>query len=156
MKRPDRTIVSLKRSHLRSCNAIVSRSEPWKTLREKVDLLPYLGSRSASRSLAYVCLVKGSVAGFLLFTPEPVFARGGYLRAIAVAPRFRGQGIGRALLEFAERKTAARSSNLFLCVSDFNLSARAFYKSCGFRKAGSLPGLIRPSSTELILWKRLR
>jgi ribosomal protein S18 acetylase RimI-like enzyme len=147
-------ILPLKRSHIRACSAIVAGSEPWRSLGETIDFAAFIG-RNRTGTRAYVCTVRNRVAGFLLFIPEPVFARGGYLRAIAVAPRYRGRGIGHALLDFAEERTASRAEYLYLCVSDFNRPARAFYRTCGYRKAGSLPGLIRPGTAELILWKRL-
>jgi ribosomal protein S18 acetylase RimI-like enzyme len=95
------------------------------------------------------------VAGFVLFTPEPVFARGGYLRAIAVAPEARNQGVGKALLRFAEQETARLAPNLYLCVSSFNRKAGAFYRHFGYKKIGTIPGLIVPGASELILWKQL-
>jgi ribosomal protein S18 acetylase RimI-like enzyme len=95
-------------------------------------------------------------AGFILFTPEPAFARGGYLRAIGVSPKFRRQGIGRKLLSFAEKITARQALHFFLCVSSFNRKAQAFYKNRGYTRVGKLPGLIKPGLTEYIYWKRLR
>jgi ribosomal protein S18 acetylase RimI-like enzyme len=96
------------------------------------------------------------VAGFVIFTPLPVFARGGYLRAIAVAPDRRRKSIGRKLLSFAERETARHAGHLYLCVSSFNRQAQAFYRKCGYRKVGAVPGLIKPGISEHIYWKRLR
>ncbi len=147
--------VPMRRSHVRECEAIVASSDPWKRLNEHVDFLSAL-ARKRSNTLAFVCQEGNKTAGFILFTPDPVFARGGYLRAIGVAKEFRRRGIGRDLLTFAEKITAKRSRNLFLCVSSFNRKAQAFYRGCGYRKAGSLPGLIRPGVSEYIYWKPLR
>lgn len=152
---PSLRIVAMKRSHIPACRAIVADSEPWKRLGETVDF-PSVVRRNRTGTSAYVCEAGGHIAGFVLFIPEPVFARGGYLRAIGVAPEFRGQGVGRALLFFAEKKTALRSLQLFLCVSSFNRAALTFYRKCGYRKAGRLPDLIRRGTAELIFWKRLR
>jgi ribosomal protein S18 acetylase RimI-like enzyme len=148
-------IVPLTRARVRACEDIVAVSEPWKTLRERIHFLP---ARSGERSgvLSYVCTVGAETAGFILFSPDPVFARGGYLRAIGVSPRFRGQGIGKRLLSFAEKTAAKRSLNFFLCVSSFNRGAQAFYKACGYTRAGKLPGLIVQGVSEYIYWKRLR
>lgn len=148
-------ISPLKRSHIQACEAIVAVSEPWNTLHERIDFLPVL-ARNRSSTRAYVCTVGAETAGFILFSPEPVFARGGYLRALGVSPRFRRQGIGRKLLSFAEKTTAQYAFNFFLCVSSFNGPARAFYKSCGYSHAGSFPALIIKGASEHIYWKRLR
>lgn len=146
-------ILPLRSNHVPACQRIVSASDPWKRLNEGVDFPVVLRDRS-TRSL--VCLAGTEVAGFILFLPGPVFARGGYLRAIAVAPSFRGQGVGSLLLSRAETITAKHASHFFLCVSSFNRRGQAFYKSRGFRKVGSLPGLITPHASELIYWKPLK
>ena len=144
-------IVPMTRSHIPACADIVNSSEPWKTLRESVDFLP-----SIKRKQAFVAVIAGAVAGFVVFTPEPVFARGGYLRAIGVAPAVRGMGIGRKLLSFAEKVTAKQAPNFYLCVSSFNKEGQAFYRKCGYRKVGAVDGLIRKDSSEHIYWKKLR
>lgn len=153
--RPAFRIIPMTFAHRKACSAIVSVSEPWKTLGEGVDFKTYIALKQA-----YVCMVlnagKTEVAGFVIFTADPVFARGGYLRAIGVAPAMRGRGIGRKLLAFMEGMIARRCDNVFLCVSSFNRSAQSFYRKLGYKKAGSLPGLLAPGESEYIYWKRLR
>jgi [ribosomal protein S18]-alanine N-acetyltransferase len=144
-------ILPMMRSHIRACDAIAAVSEPWLTLNERIDFLKYIRLKQA-----FVCLLGDKPAGFVIFTPEPVFARGGYLRAIGVDPAMRRRGIGRMLLGFAEGMTARRSPNLYLCVSSFNRKARAFYKSLGYTRVGKLPGLIMPGASEYIFWKKLK
>ena len=143
-------ITAMARRHVPACDDIVAISEPWKTLREGIDFLP-----SIKRKQAFVATIEGAVAGFVIFTPEPVFARGGYLRAIAVAPAIRGFGIGQRLLAFAEEKTARKAPNLYLCVSSFNRGARAFYRLCGYQKVGSIRDLVRKGASEDIYRKAL-
>ena len=151
MKNLSIKIVPMTRSHIPACADIVNSSEPWKTLRESVDFLP-----SIKRKQAFVAVIDGAVAGFVVFTPEPVFARGGYLRAIGVAPAIRGSGIGRKLLAYAEKTTAKQAPNFYLCVSSFNRTGQAFYRKCGYKKIGQIEGLIRKGSSEHIYWKKLR
>jgi ribosomal protein S18 acetylase RimI-like enzyme len=151
MKKLPIKVVSMTRAHIPACNEIVATSEPWKTLRERVDFLP-----SIKRKQAFVAMIEGAVAGFVVFTPEPVFARGGYLRAIAVAPAIRGFGFGRKLLAFAEGTTTKQAPNFYLCVSSFNKEGQAFYRKSGYKKVGKLDGLIRKGAAEYIYWKKLR
>ncbi len=151
MKNGSAQIVPMNRGHIRVCNEIAGLSDPWKSLKENIDFPRYI-----SRKQAYVCVVDGEAAGFIIFTPEPVFARGGYLRAIGVAPSLRRRGIGKKLLTFAEKTTACHSLNFYLCVSSFNRRAQAFYKALGYTRVGNIPGLIIPGSSEYIFWKRLR
>ncbi len=143
-------IVHLNRSHIRACEAIAAGSEPWRTLGEKMEF-----SRHVAAKEAFVCLVGGETAGFVVFSAVPVFARGGYLRAIGVSPSMRRRGIGNLLLSYAEKTTAVHSANLYLCVSSFNRVALAFYRSRGYRKIGAIPGLIIEGASEYIFWKPL-
>lgn len=151
MGSPGATIVVMTRAHIRACEGITSVSEPWMTLNETVDFAAHI-----SRKEAHVYVEKGEVRGFIIFSPGPVFARGGYLRALAVAPSLRGRGLGKKLLSFAERTTARHCPNFFLCVSSFNRPALAFYARCGYARVGKLPGLIVRGASEYIYWKRLR
>jgi len=145
----------MKRGHIKACDDIVAASEPWKTLREKVDF-----RHAINRGQAYACIRSTSgaseVAGFILFAAEPVFARGGYLRAIGVAPSLRGQGIGSRLMAFAEKAVSRQAQNVYLCVSSFNRMGQAFYKKRGYTRVGTLPGLTSPDASEYIYWKRLK
>ncbi len=145
------TIKPMTRAHIPACDDIVRFSEPWRTLRERIDFDRFIDEKEA-----FVALVEGAVAGFVIFTPEPVFARGGYLRAVAVAPAIRGFGLGKRLLRFAEETTAKKARNLFLCVSSFNAAAQKFYRQVGYTKAGRLDDLIKKGLSEYIYWKRLK
>lgn len=141
----------MKRRHIQACNAIAVASEPWKTLNERVDFSTYLPLKQA-----YVCSIGDAPVGFILFTPGPVFARGGYVRAVGVDPAMRRQGIGRKLLAFAESRIARKSPNVYLCVSSFNRRGQAFYKGLGYTRVGKVSGLIVPDASEYIFWKRLK
>jgi ribosomal protein S18 acetylase RimI-like enzyme len=147
-------IIPMTGAHCRACDDIVGVSEPWLTLSERVDFRTYITLKQA-----HVCTVlsagKPEVAGFVIFTADPVFARGGYLRAIGVTPAMRRHGIGRKLLAFAESMIARRCDNIFLCVSSFNHPAQSFYRKLGYQRAGKMPDLLAPDISEYIYWKRL-
>lgn len=145
----------LRRADIPACERIVAQSEPWKTLGLGVDFEALLAHQRLSLE-AHVCASGKDVLGFVVFTPYPVFARGGYLRAIAVHPQLRERGIGRKLLSLAEKKTSSFSRNLYLCVSSFNRKAKAFYVKRGYERVGCIPGLVIPRASELIYRKRLR
>jgi ribosomal protein S18 acetylase RimI-like enzyme len=140
----------MKHTDIQACDKITAASDPWKTLHERIDFGYHIILKEA-----HVCTIDEELAGFVIFTPAPVFARGGYLRAIGVAPSRRGQGVGKMLMNFAEKITYQQSSNLFLCVSSFNRDAQVFYKKLGYTKAGTLPDLIIQHASEYIYWKRL-
>jgi ribosomal protein S18 acetylase RimI-like enzyme len=140
----------MKRPHIQACKAVTASSEPWKTLNEGIDFMKYITLKQA-----YTCMIGDKPAGFIIFTPEQVFARGGYIRAVGVAPDARRRGIGKKLLAHAERIMARRCPNSYLCVSSFNRQAIAFYTALGYSRVGKLPGLITPGFAEYIYWKRL-
>ena len=147
-------ILPMSASHISACTAILSTSEPWTTLGEGFDFAQVL-SQDGQISTAHVLIVDKEVAGFIVFSPYPVFARGGYLRAIGVAPSMRRQGFGKMLVRFAEKSTVRFSSSLYLCVSSFNRKAQAFYKNLGYQRIGIIPDLIVRGASEHIYWKRL-
>lgn len=147
------SFVPMRRSHFSRCMQIASGTGPWKRLNERLPIRELTGR---NKNRAVVCLSGREIAGFVIFNPAPVFARGGYLRALVVAPRFRRQGIGRRLLGLAEQASSRQAHAFYLCVSSFNRSAQRFYRQCGYRKAGSLPGLIDPRHAEYLFWKKLR
>ncbi len=112
---------------------------------ERLDAEPYAD--------AWVAVADGHVVGFLSVrrlppvaapsSPEapaffaPVFALGalacdtGYVNMLAVAEDRRGQGIGSALLTFAERY--AGPAGMSLVVTDCNRGARRLYERHGYR-----------------------
>ncbi len=147
-------ILPMARIHIPACVAILSASEPWKNLGEGFDFGLVL-HRNRQTGKAYVLVVEEEIVGFIVFTPHQVFARGGYLRAIGVAPSWRRQGIGKRLIRFAEKETARHSPNFYLCVSSFNRKAQAFYRSLGYQKIGKIPDLLMKGASEHVYWKRL-
>jgi len=150
MTSPILRIVPMRNFHITGCEDIVAGSEPWKTLHEGVDFSSFISSKQA-----YVCTRGMEPVGFIVFTPEPVFARGGYIRAVGVSPSMRRSGIGARLLSYAEHSMAKHCQNSYLCVSSFNRQGQKFYRSQGYQRVGKVPGLILPHASEYIYWKKL-
>lgn len=73
------------------------------------------------QSEVYTAKGNGTVCGFIGLSDE-------YIEGLFVAEAFRGQGIGKALLDHAK----AKHKMLTLCVYQKNTSAAAFYKREGF------------------------
>ncbi len=67
-------------------------------------------------------------------TEEEGFAE---VKNLAVAPEWRRQGVGRALLEWAGASYRDRYTRLRLGTGDVS-PALAFYRRCGFREIGRL------------------
>ena len=79
----------------------------------------------------------------------------GYVQSIGVAPEMRGQGVGQALMGFAEKRIFARFPNVFIHVSSFNPRAKAFYERLGYEFVAEFKEYIIPGHSELLLRKTL-
>jgi GNAT superfamily N-acetyltransferase len=106
------------------------------------------GFPPAGESCYFECLIAeegGEPAGFALFFPVYSTWRGRamHLEDLFVRPRFRGRGIGKALLvRVAEVAVERGCTLLFWHVLDWNEPAIAFYRSIG--------------AVTLDSWKRMR
>ncbi len=83
------------------------------------------------RTEMYVAEKEGKISGIvnLIGLNHPVVG------AIVVHPKFRRQGIGRGLMEYVEEKICnEKLYSISLQVLEKNTSAKALYKSLGFRK----------------------
>ncbi len=70
---------------------------------------------------------------------------------IAVLPKFRKRGIGRALMEWMFTRLPA-ASEFYLEVREGNVAAIALYRSFGFRVIGQRPGYYRDGETALVMY----
>ncbi len=96
---------------------------------------------------------RSRVVGFIWFRLDGTFHHSGYIRWIGVAPHARGQGVGRRLMVYAERKIFRHGPNVFLMVSAFNTAAQAFYKQLGYKEIGTIPNYVIRGITERLFRK---
>jgi diamine N-acetyltransferase len=78
---------------------------------------------------------------------------GPYLALLAILPGWQGTGIGSVVLRRIEDVT--KPNNIWVCVSSFNQAAKRFYERNAFELVGTLPGLLRPDFTELLMRRRI-
>lgn len=130
---------------------LMAASEPWITLGRGEE-----ACRAAALDPDYVMLVArrdGAPIGFARFHPHGV-AGSPYLASIAMDPAARSLGVGTALLDAGEaRFPGARW--MFLCVSSFNVRARALYERRGYRTVGELPDYVADGFSEILMVKGL-
>ena len=74
--------------------------------------------------------------------------RGPLIETLALLPEAQGRGLGSQVII---RCQAEAGRNLWATVSDFHLPARRFYARHGFVELCSLPGLVSPNETEILL-----
>ncbi|MEA4812459.1 MAG: GNAT family N-acetyltransferase [Anaerolineaceae bacterium] len=78
-----------------------------------------------------------------------------YIQALCIAQKHRGQGIGSALMDYAEQFIFLRSPNAFLCYSDFNPSVRIMYERRGYSLIGTLHNYMIPGHDEYLMRKSI-
>ena len=131
---------------------VMAASDPWLTLGRGFDAC--LAACTSALDVLEIAEIGGERCGLVLVRPAGV-AGAPYIVSIAVAPAFRSQGVGAALLDHVERTYRGRSRHLFLCVSSFNPRARRFYERHGFEAVGTLRAFLIEDADEVLMHKRL-
>ena len=133
------------------CAGVMSDSEPWLTLQRNYDHA-IKALTNPTREI-YVALVDAGLSGFIVVNmggPLP-----GYVQIICVFPECRHQGVGRALIHFAEKRIFRDAPNVFLCVSSFNSEAQQFYQEMGYRRIGEIEDYLVEGHSEFLMRKTL-
>lgn len=133
------------------CARLMAGLEPWITLKRNLNECRNLFSDSSFEK--FFVSVGGRFAGFLIIDMRGAFA--GYIKAICVAPEFRGKGVGRAIIRFAEQRIFSESPDVFLCVSSFNRNAKRFYLRLGYKVIGELKDYVIKGSSEILMRKSI-
>src|ERR1019366_7402440 len=126
----------------------MAASEPWLTLGR--DFATCLARCRGPELVVLMARRAGARCGFLLLHPTGV-AGSPYIASIATV---RGQGVGSALLDAAER-WLPEAHHMFLCVSSFNTRARQLYERRGYTKVGEFPDYVIAGASEILMHKRL-
>lgn len=134
------------------CARIMSNSEPWITLRRDYD--GSLKTITAPAREVYLAIVDGEIAGFTILNMHGAFV-GGYIQSVCIAPQWRNKGIGRQLIALAEKRIFRETSNVFICVSDFNKDAQRLYERLGYEVIGELKDYIISGHSEILLRKTI-
>ena len=133
-----------------ACRRLILGSEPWITLQyDDTDVQAIV--RSVPSANLLVAQVEECTVGFALSAPGVLL--GEYLKNLVVDPALQTQRIGRRLMAELERRAFQRWPNVYLCVSDFNRSARQFYQRLGYEEVGVLRDLLLPGKGEVLMRK---
>jgi ribosomal-protein-alanine N-acetyltransferase len=147
-------------AEMRACAEIMSTSDPWVTLGRTFEESCHI-LRDPAREVYVAREAEGEgqgeaatprVAGFTIIIMQggPFV---GYIQSIAVHERWRGRGLGTALIAFAERRILRDQPNVFICVSSFNARARRLYERLGYEVVGELKDLVVRGHSEFLLRK---
>ena len=112
---------------------------------------------SAANATTWIAEDFEKMAGFAIAEWKPSLGLiCGYIQTIEVAPEFRAQGVGRALLEQIEESAReAGASMLWLHVDKTNDAAIALYESQGFLPVGEEANYYAPGRGALLYRKAL-
>lgn len=141
-------------SDIKDICRIMLSTDPYITLGYTEDMCIEAVLSALEERHAIVAEIENKIAGFILFRVFDGFPLGGYIRALAVSPEFRGLGVGRRLMYFVEEEIFRYRRNVFLLVSSFNYSAIRFYKSLGYEIIGEIKDAIIDGESEYIMRKR--
>jgi len=134
------------------CRRLILRSDPWVTLQyDDGDVQAIV--RAAKIDHLLVARMGDPIVGFALSAPGVLL--GEYLKILVVDDAYRTQGIGRRLMEALEERAFRYWPNVYLCVSDFNRSARQFYQRLGYEEVGLLKDLLLPGAGEVLMRKSI-
>ncbi len=77
------------------------------------------------------------------------------MKILVVDEGYRSQGVGRRLMDALEEHAFRDWPNVYLCVSDFNPAAHAFYRRRGYEEIGLLKDLLLPGKGEILMRKSI-
>ena len=131
------------------CAGMMVKTDPWITL--EIDIDHCLNAFYGPFKEVWVVQIEKEIAGFVILQMSGTFK--GYIQTICIDEAFRGQGIGKRLLQFCEERILEISPNIFICVSSFNKGAIRLYEEFGFKLVGELDNFVKEGFTELLLRK---
>jgi len=119
----------------------------------------YLADTTRSGYYILVAEVDSAVAGYICYGPAPLTEGTWDIYWIVVTPEKQGQGIGRALIAFAEGKIRGAGGRLVLVETSSQPhyeETRRFYQRQGYELICQVSDFYAPGDDKLVLQKRLR
>jgi [ribosomal protein S18]-alanine N-acetyltransferase len=103
--------------------------------------------------IAHRAVTGGTMIGFIL---SRMAAGEAEILSVAIAPRQRGRGLARPLLDLHLRRLAGLGTRaVFLEVDESNAPARALYRRAGFRDVGRRQSYYQSGASALVLRRDL-
>jgi ribosomal protein S18 acetylase RimI-like enzyme len=118
----------------------------------------YLEAPSTSGYLVFVADIDSVLTGYVCYGPTPLTKGTWDVYWVAVDPGGQGQGVGRALMAFAEDKIKDSRGRLVILETsgrpDYD-KTRRFYRSLDYKVAARIVDFYSPGDDKLILEKRV-
>ena len=143
----------LDKVHAPRLGAALSAIEPWATYRLAAAQLTGFLAREDADAPRFAILRGEAIIGAAVI--QHPWLHGPYLQFLGLVPGEQGAGAGGLVLAWMEAEVAGRARNLWLCVTESNTRAQAFYARRGFAVAANLDGLAADGIGERLMRKRL-
>ena len=112
-----------------------------------------------TRDIWFVPVADGQAVGFGYSEPERMTSGTWNLLAIAILARYRGRGIGGAMMRYLEDRLRTAGERVLL-VETMGTSAfertRAFYRANGYTEEARIREFYEPGGDKVVFWKHLR
>ncbi len=131
------------------CAHMMAESEPWLTLGRSYPVCLEIILHPDKE--VFIAVTEDKVIGSIILNMHGALV--GYIQSICVAKDYRGNGVGSALLDYAESRIFASSANAFLMVSSFNSDARRLYERRGYGAVGELKNFVVAGHSEILMRK---
>jgi [ribosomal protein S18]-alanine N-acetyltransferase len=113
------------------------------------DMIEFISLHLRGKDTFLVAHTGKKIAGYIAAYPEKETA---YIASIAVDPAYRGQGLGRLLMQSVMQKLAQTGADTIgLHVREDNASAIHLYQSLGFITLETLPDYYEDGSSGLFM-----
>jgi [ribosomal protein S18]-alanine N-acetyltransferase len=132
-----------------ACAEMLVTTEPWLTLQLTFERA--VARLMDARHEIYAVRDDAGVAAFIVLDMHGLLA--GYIQTVCVRSDRRGEGLGSALIRWAEDRIFRDSPNVFICVSSFNPNARRLYERLEFEQVGVLRAFGVAEHDELLFRK---
>jgi len=119
----------------------------------------YLRDSTSSGYHVFVAEIGSSIAGYICYGPTPLTEGTWDIYWLAVAPKQQSQGIGKALLAFAEDRIQQTRSRMILIETSSKpeyAATRRFYRAQDYKLACRIADFYTTNDDKLIFQKRLR
>jgi ribosomal protein S18 acetylase RimI-like enzyme len=127
--------------------------EPWRTLGTDPTKLAASLAEERHGLIQRAIIRNADIVGVVCVRYPWLF--GPYLMLLAVFPECQRSGVGSGILQWLESEVQGSTTNIWACVSSFNVHAQSFYARHGFQEVGVLPDLVRIGFSEILVRKQL-
>ncbi|MEN8121421.1 MAG: N-acetyltransferase [Bacteroidota bacterium] len=133
------------------CANIMASTEPWITLGINYDKL--MNTINDSLNEVFVAYVQKEIIGTIIIQTKGAFS--GYLKSIAIKTNWQDKHLGKIMMKFLEEEIFSEHTNVFLCVSSFNLAAKRFYLKLGYEVIGEIKNYLVKGQDEILMRKTI-